>query len=239
MKCKACSTRMGPGETVCPNCGRSSGSNFGAKQAPTLKKAKSSTSNTAGKSAAPSKSTAHSSSKSTAHKKVAAPSKAERRAPAAKEIDLELEDLAADETNEATRLMQSVNSQGIKSSELRAILAEEPELLGEDLSVLTGKKRGVLFSTDVGEIDLLLVDEVGGLIVVSIPDPDSTGDPVSEVLQRIGWVRKHIAKGRDEVRGIVLLPPMSEDLTYAAAAVAGTVTFCTYEMSITFEELEL
>jgi RecB family endonuclease NucS len=231
MKCKACSTRMGPGDTVCPNCGRSSGSKLAPSQAPPLKKGKSSPSNTAGKSAAP--------NKSTAQKKVAAPSKAQRQASAAEEIDLELEDIAEDATNEATRFMQSANSGGIKSSELRAILAEQPELLGEDLSVLTGKKRGVLFPTEVGEIDLLLVDEVGGLVVVSIPDPDSTGDLVSEVLQRIGWVRKHIAKGRDEVRGIVLLPPMSEDLTYAAAAVAGTVTFCTYQMSITFEELEL
>lgn len=230
MKCKACSTRMGPGETVCPNCGRSTGPKLAPSQAPTLKKGKSSPSNTAGKSAAP--------NKSTAHRKAATQSKAQRQASAAEEIDLELEDIAEDATNEATRLMQSANSGGIKSSELRAILAEQPELLGEDLSVLTGKKRGVLFPTDVGEIDLLLVDEVGGLVVVSIPDPDSTGDPVSEVLQRIGWVRKHIAKGRDEVRGIVLLPPMPEDLTYAAAAVAGTVTFCTYQMSITFEELE-
>jgi RecB family endonuclease NucS len=221
---------MGPGETVCPNCGRSTGPKLAPSQAPTLKKGKSSPSNTAGKSAAP--------NKSTAHRKAATQSKAQRQASAAEEIDLELEDIAEDATNEATRLMQSANSGGIKSSELRAILAEQPELLGEDLSVLTGKKRGVLFPTDVGEIDLLLVDEVGGLVVVSIPDPDSTGDPVSEVLQRIGWVRKHIAKGRDEVRGIVLLPPMPEDLTYAAAAVAGTVTFCTYQMSITFEELE-
>lgn len=230
MKCKACSTRMGPGDTVCPNCGRSSGPKLAPSQAPPLKKGKSSPSNTAGKSAAP--------NKSTAHRKATAQSKAQRQASAAEEIDLELKDIAEDATNEATRLMQSANSGGIKSSELRAILAEQPELLGEDLSVLTGKKRGVLFPTDVGEIDLLLVDEVGGLVVVSIPDPDSTGDPVSEVLQRIGWVRKHIAKGRDEVRGIVLLPPMPEDLTYAAAAVAGTVTFCTYQMSITFEELE-
>jgi RecB family endonuclease NucS len=221
---------MGPGDTVCPNCGRSSGPKLAPSQAPPLKKGKSSPSNTAGKSAAP--------NKSTAHRKATAQSKAQRQASAAEEIDLELKDIAEDATNEATRLMQSANSGGIKSSELRAILAEQPELLGEDLSVLTGKKRGVLFPTDVGEIDLLLVDEVGGLVVVSIPDPDSTGDPVSEVLQRIGWVRKHIAKGRDEVRGIVLLPPMPEDLTYAAAAVAGTVTFCTYQMSITFEELE-
>jgi RecB family endonuclease NucS len=230
MKCKACSTRIGPSVTVCPNCGRSTGPKLANSQAPTLKKGKPSPSNTGGKPAA--------SNKSTAQRKAAPQAKAERRAPVAKEIDLELEDIAEDETNEATHMMQSANSRGIKSSELRAILAEQPELLGEDLSLRTGKKPGVRFATDVGEIDLLLVDEVGGLVVVSIPDPDSTDDPVSEVLQRIGWVRKHIAKGGAEVRGIVLLPPVPEDLTYAAAAVAGTVTFCTYQMSITFEELE-
>jgi RecB family endonuclease NucS len=230
MKCKACSTRMGPGETVCPNCGRSAGPKLAPRQAPPLKKGKSSPSDTDEKSVAQ--------NKSTAHRKAAPQAKAERAVPVAKEIDLELEDIAEDTTNEATRFMQSANSGGIKSSELRAILAEQPELLGEDLSLRTGKKRGVRFATDVGEIDLLLVDEVGGLVVVSIPDPDSTDDPVSEVLQRIGWVRKHIAKGGAEVRGIVLLPPVPEDLTYAAAAVAGTVTFCTYQMSITFEELE-
>jgi hypothetical protein len=40
------------------------------------------------------------------------------------------------------------------------------------------------------------------------------------------------------VRGLVLLPPMPEDLSYAAAAVAGTVSFRTYRMALSFEELE-
>jgi hypothetical protein len=106
--------------------------------------------------------------------------------PAAKAIDLELEEIEVldDRPEETSGVMQSPLSLGPKPADLRAMLAEQPELLGLELCVITGKQDGVCFPTDVGEIDLLLVDdETGSLIVVSIPEPDATADPISEILQ--------------------------------------------------------
>lgn len=225
MQCKACSTRIDPGHSVCPNCGRTTAPTLTPKPAPAAKKAN-----------------AGAQGKSGVQGKSAAQGKAATRTAVAKAIDLELEEIAevADAApEESSSPLHGEQGLGPKATELRAILAEQPDLLEPDLSVLSGKKRGVRFPTDVGEIDLLLVDDDRNLVVVSIPEPESTGDLVSEILQRMGWVRKHVAKGQQDVRGIVLLPPMPEDLSYAAAAVAGTVAFLTYRMSISFDELEL
>jgi hypothetical protein len=237
MQCKACSTRIDPGHSVCPNCGRTTGPTLTAKPAPAAKKA---SSGARSKSGAQGKSGVQ--DKSGAQEKTAEPAKVSAREAVAKAIDLELEEIAEvlDEApGESASSLYGEQGLGPKASELRAILAEQPGLLEPDLSVFTGKKRGVRFPTDVGEIDLLLIDDEQNLVVVSIPDPESPGDLVSEILQRIGWVRKHVAKEQQEVRGVVLLPPMPEDLSYAAAAVAGTVAFHTYRMSISFDELEL
>ena len=233
MQCKACSTRIDPGHSVCPNCGRTTGPTLTAKPAPAAKKAK---------PAAPGKSGVE--GKSGVQNKAAPDGKAATRAAVAKAIDLELDEIADivddahAESSSASHGEHEQQGLGPKPTELRAILAEQPELLEPDLRILSGPKRGVRYPTDVGEIDLLMVDDEKNLVVVSVPDPESPGDLVSEVLQRMGWVRKHVAKGQQDVRGIVLLPPMPEDLSYAAAAVAGTVAFRTYRMSISFDELE-
>jgi hypothetical protein len=233
MQCRACSTRIDPGHSVCPNCGRTTGPTLTAKPAPAAKKANpvvQGTSSVEGKSGV--------------QNSAAADGKAATRAAVAKAIDLELDEIADivddahGESSSASHGHHGHHGLGPKPTELRAILAEQPELLEPDLRVLSGPKRGVRYPTDVGEIDLLMIDDDKNLVVVSVPDPESPGDLVSEVLQRIGWVRKHVAKGQQDVRGIVLLPPMPEDLSYAAAAVAGTVAFRTYRMSISFDDLE-
>jgi len=241
MQCKACSTRIDPGHSVCPNCGRTTG--------PTLAPVSGNRTmgggqgKSAGQGKAPAQRKTSASTKASASK-TSPQAKASSRPPVAKAIDLELEDIAdemlddtSDETSDRAQVLPT--GPGPKPSELRATLAGQPDLLGADLSIYSGKKSGIRFPTEVGEIDVLLVDDLGNLVVVMIPDPESPGDSVSDVLQRIGWVCKHVAEGAQEVRGIVLVPPMPEDLSYAAAAVSGTVSFLTYQMSISFEELEI
>ncbi len=58
-------------------------------------------------------------------------------------------------------------------------------------------------------------------------------------LERVGWVRKHVAKPQQEVRSIVLLEHVPDDIRYTAAAVATTVAFKTYRMQISFREADL
>jgi hypothetical protein len=60
---------------------------------------------------------------------------------------------------------------------------------------------------------------------------------VPATLQRIGWVRKHLGKGK--VRGIILVEQAPENLSYTASAMAGTITFKTYRVAVTFEDVEM
>ena len=52
-------------------------------------------------------------------------------------------------------------------------------------------------------------------------------------------MRKHLAKPGQEVRAIVLLERLPDEVRYAAAALADTVSFKTYRLALTFEEVAL
>ena len=52
-------------------------------------------------------------------------------------------------------------------------------------------------------------------------------------------MRKHIAKTREGVRGIVIMEEAPENLSYAAAAVADTVSFRSYQINLSFDEVEI
>jgi hypothetical protein len=127
---------------------------------------------------------------------------------------------------------------------MRAMLAEQPEILEPGLRLYTndeGVAVGARYRTDVGDIDLLASDRRGDLVVVMISEKEQAEgeDLVSEVLRRLGWVRKHLGDGKTKVRGIVLCVDVPEDLSYAAAAVIDTVAFKTYRVALTFEDLEV
>lgn len=125
---------------------------------------------------------------------------------------------------------------------LRKMLAEDPTLLEAGLRVYSderGKPVGAGFSTAVGEIDLLARDAEGGFVVVMVSDGDGEAELVARMLQRIGWVRKHLGEGQQAVRAIVLLEDPPDSLRYAAAAVADSVAIMTYRMALTFESVEL
>jgi len=126
--------------------------------------------------------------------------------------------------------------------ELRTLLGEQPELLEAGLTVACGEAGqpvGHRYQTEVGEIDLLAVDEAGALVVVTVADRESDARLIADVLQRIGWVRTHLEKEGAPVRAIVLTEPLSEELRYAAAAVSSTVNFKTYRVSLSFDDLKL
>lgn len=127
-------------------------------------------------------------------------------------------------------------------AQLREMLAAEPAILEVGLRVHCdeqGKAVGAGLSTAVGDIDLLARDTSGGFVVVMVSDLDEEADLVTRLLQRIGWVRKHMGDGKQPIRGILLVEEPSEDLCYAAAAVADSVTLMTYQLALTFEPVEL
>ncbi len=125
---------------------------------------------------------------------------------------------------------------------LRTLLIEQPDALESGLDLYrndNGTPVGAEYSTGVGDIDLLATDSEGGLVVVMISEKDQGDELVAEVLKRIGWVRKHLGEEDQRVRGIVLCEDPPESLSYAAAAVADTVSFKTYRVALTFEDLEV
>jgi hypothetical protein len=125
---------------------------------------------------------------------------------------------------------------------LRKLLARQPELLEPGLSVFTderGMPVGAGYSTRVGDIDLLARDKSGAFVVVRVADREGGEELVAETLQRIGWVRKHLGKGKQKTRGIVLVEQAPENLSYTAAGVVGTITFKTYRIAVTFQDVEI
>ena len=123
---------------------------------------------------------------------------------------------------------------------LRALLAEQPGMLEPGLRIYQGddgKPLGVGYSSEVGDIDLLANDAAGDLVVVMISEAAQGETLVAEVLQRIGWVRKHVGEGKQRVRGIVLCQEAPAGLSYAAAAVADTVAFKTFRVALTFQDV--
>jgi len=125
---------------------------------------------------------------------------------------------------------------------VRSILAQQPELIEPGLEVLVdeaGQEIGVQHATDVGVIDLLARDPSGALVAVMVVGPEAGSDLVGEALHRLGWVRKHLAKNDEDVRGVVLTDHLEEQVAYAAAAVSGTLRFKSYALSLSLVDLEV
>ena len=125
--------------------------------------------------------------------------------------------------------------------QVRDLLAEDPELLEPGLALVRDARSpsGVDYPTEVGSIDLLARDAGGALVVVTVAKGDSGSDLVADILQRIGWVRKHVAKTREGVRGVVVMDEAPANLSYAAAAVADTVAFRTFRLKLSFEKVDI
>jgi hypothetical protein len=123
---------------------------------------------------------------------------------------------------------------------MRALLADQPGMIEPGLRIYQGddgKPLGVGYSSEVGDIDLLATDGSGDLVVVMISEAAQGETLVAEVLQRVGWVRKHVGEGKKRVRGIVLCQEPPAGLSYAAAAVADTVAFKTFRVALTFQDV--
>lgn len=228
MHCKVCNTRLGTGERTCPNCGNDAGPGV---------------------------------SFSRASKPGRLPKK--ELEDSSDEVELELNDVTGDQPAPAkarpaarkkprtekaapAKAAKPAGSAPLFSPDpagLHALLQEQPDTLEPGLSIYGGDKgttSGVSYDTPVGEIDLLCKSKQGDLVVVMIMEKTAGEELVAEILKRLGWVRKHLAEAEGaKVRGIVLCPEAPEDLSYTAAAVADTVSFKTYRVALTFDDVEI
>ena len=216
MHCKLCNTRVSASERTCPNCGADVRGMSGSHPAPRRSPGRLSPSSLA---------------------------------PEAPETELELDEVAgqtARDISSPTRGSASGNAKAappMGPAGLRSLLADQPELLEPGLRVYrdeAGAPAGVDYATGVGAIDLLATDGRGNLVAVIVSEKGRAEDDlVAEVLQRVGWLRKHLCDARQQVRAIVLVEEPPASLPYAAAAVADTVSFKTFRVALVFEDVEL
>ena len=220
LMCKACNTRFAQGTLLCPSCGRRASEH-------------SADAGSSGSAATP-----------------LPPSPSEP----ADEIDLELdEDDVIQHTERRVEVPRETRSTpmtrtparrqaaSVDMDQVRSLLAEQPGLVEKGLGLHAddeGDPLGVDFPTPVGSIDLLGRDRKGGFVVVHVPAADEVADSVSGMLRRMGWVRKHLAGSGEEVRGIVVVDQLPEELAYAAAGVGGAIAFKSAQLTLSFHDLE-
>lgn len=129
----------------------------------------------------------------------------------------------------------------VDPEQVRHLIVERPEVLEANLSLHVdeeGVEVGAGFETDVGEIDLLARSESGDFVVAMVVASSSEQEAaVAGMIQRLGWVRKHLSDGQHAVRGVLLTGGVSEELGYAAAALKDSVTFLGWRLSLGFESL--
>lgn len=218
MLCNICGTNLADDELTCPACGHAM--KPGAREADRAK--------------------------------VKDTGKARRPAPSREGLDLDLAEaegpeagigLEEEERAKPVQKVPDVNPPvfALDPAGLRKLLAKQPEIVEPGLTVYTDKGRpiGAAYSSGVGPIDLLARDASGALVVVKVAERGQGEELVPATLQRIGWVRKHLGKGKEKVRGIILVEQAPENLSYTASAMAGTISFKIYRVAVTFEDVEM
>jgi hypothetical protein len=227
MYCQSCQTRLSPRDERCPTCGRKAGSSkdLGAS---------SSSENDSSRSfpLPPAAAIEDNGTSKPQRKGSAAPRKAQAAAPRTgrRKADRQRSSVPAPAPTPEPAL-------SVGPAQVRRVIVEHPSLVepGLEIHCEDGKAVGGSYETEVGEIDLLARDDAGGWVIVAIAEPDRGKEIVGDLLQRMGWVRRHLGQSGQEVRGIVLLDSLPDDLGYAAAAVSDTVEFRLYQMALTLE----
>lgn len=76
-------------------------------------------------------------------------------------------------------------------------------------------KKGRQYSTPIGPIDLLCIDENGQYVVIEIKVEEAKDAVFGQILRYIGWVHRNMEDGTDNVRGIILASDFPESARYS------------------------
>lgn len=224
MNCKLCATVLEEGARNCPNCGHEVGAKVGPEKGKGVKSTKTIPPTPVGLDLD------------------LGEEDVEREPEPEVDVEFDLEEEVERVIEAPKGSVVSTPIFTLDAAGLRKMLARQPELLEPGLNIVTDEKGRLVgsgYATDVGTIDLLARDAKGGLVVVTVAESGQGEEVVAEMLQRIGWVRKNMGKGKQKVRGIVVLEQVPKNLSYAAAAVADTIAFKTYWVALTFGDVEV
>ncbi len=122
--------------------------------------------------------------------------------------------------------------QKISEENLEALLSERPEQIEPGLRLI---KRQYA-TEDVGRIDLLCRDSKRNLVVVELKRfGASTESIIDQVTRYMGWVQEHLTKGRQSVRGYIVVGKVEKKLQYSVRAVRNLKVKC-FNVSLTDPE---
>jgi len=123
-------------------------------------------------------------------------------------------------------------------SHLRDYLAQHLDLIepGLELFVDDDGTTGVEYITPIGRIDILAVDDAGGLVVIELKVSRGSDAVAGQVLRYKNWVERHIANGQ-RVRGIIIAQHISDKILYAIAN-DPDVTAKEYEINLILHDIE-
>ncbi len=99
-----------------------------------------------------------------------------------------------------------------------------------------GRISGLEVNVDGHFIDILAVDSAKNLVVIETKRSQAKRQTIDQLLAYMGWVRQHIAKPSQGVRGIIIARQIGKDLQLAASAIAD-VQLVEYRFSITFSQM--
>lgn len=121
--------------------------------------------------------------------------------------------------------------------QLRDFLAQNIESIPVDgrrlrLYVDAAGKDGIEFSTAVGPIDILAIDQqTNALVVFELKRGRTPDHVIGQIARYMGWLKSTIAKDV-EVRGVIVAKQIAQNLRYAIQAVPNVSLF-EYEVSFT------
>lgn len=110
---------------------------------------------------------------------------------------------------------------------------------GEELEKFVdedGNEGKQYYTEDVGYIDILAKDKKGNFVVFELKKGHKNDEVVGQILRYVGWVRKNLVKGKESVRGVVVVGEKDPKLEYALAEISDKVEAKLYKISFRLEE---
>lgn len=114
----------------------------------------------------------------------------------------------------------------IKNLSNLKINGKKLSLYSDPLTSRDGKE----YSTSVGRIDILTIDESENFYVFELKLDRGPDNAVGQLLRYMGWVKAKLSKGKD-VHGVVVAKKIDEKLKYAVSIIPNVVV---YEYAIEF-----
>jgi hypothetical protein len=125
--------------------------------------------------------------------------------------------------------------------DLRNYLAEHLHLIEPGLTLFKDEQEGLIgveYPVGGRYIDILAVSAQGDFVVIELKVSRGYERVVGQLMRYMGWVRTNLAKGGQNVRGVIVARRISEDLKIACSELKHA-DLLEYEMAISLKRVSL